>query len=156
MSVEVASKHHSSFNGGVFFIPLDEAAVTHERFLETLRRHLRLPLAMDDAPEKVFNWLAGRAALLVLDNFEQSIDDSVWVARLLDAAPQVKILATSQVSLGLQQEWLVRVGGLLADDADSAAVTDAMRLFVGRARQVQPGFQIADHEQTVRDICKSL
>lgn len=74
--------------------------------------------------------------LLVLDNCEHLADEvAVFIDELLASHPRIRILATSQVPLGLGIEAVVAVGPLHADDARS--------LFERRARAVQPTWSIA-------------
>jgi len=88
--------------------------------------------------------LAPARVLLVADNMEHLVEQAPLLGRLLAAAPGVHLLVTSRVPLGLYGEQQVRVpplalpgqAGPAADPADSEAV----QLFVARARAVAPGF----------------
>ncbi|MFI7109519.1 BTAD domain-containing putative transcriptional regulator [Nonomuraea sp. NPDC050227] len=85
--------------------------------------------------------LAGRSALLVLDNCEHLVEQVAGlVSALLRAAPGLRVLATSQEPLGVSGER-VRVVHPLAE-------ADAVRLFAARA-DVEPG-------PTVAVICRRL
>jgi predicted ATPase/DNA-binding winged helix-turn-helix (wHTH) protein len=91
------------------------------------------PSTTDTAAE-VLRYLAGSRLLLVLDNFEERVPDGVpFVSELLAAAPQVQVLVTSRVVLGLVEEWAFRVEGLSLVRGTSC--TDAMKLFLERASQ---------------------
>ncbi|ADD43145.1 ATP-binding protein [Stackebrandtia nassauensis] len=90
------------------------------------------------AAEQVLSFLAERELILVLDNCEHvTIAVANLARRILLAAPQVRILATSRHSLGLPEEHLWTLGPLHT----SAAV----RLLTDRARTVVPGFVLDDH-----------
>ena len=90
----------------------------------------------------------------MLDNCEHLRDACAEVAAaLLAACPRLRLLATSRAALGLPGEAVWRVpslrvpaalAGLLSrrDLADLAAVP-AVRLFLERVRQRQPGFTLA-------------
>jgi non-specific serine/threonine protein kinase len=83
---------------------------------------------------EVVTHLADRSALLVLDNCEHLVEPvSRLVRRLLERCPQVGVLATSRVPLGLIGETPYRLDPLRADDAGS----DAVRLFVERSGVVE-------------------
>ncbi|MCB0054040.1 MAG: hypothetical protein KDE24_31355, partial [Caldilinea sp.] len=56
--------------------------------------------------------LRQRHLLLVLDNFEQVLAARDFVQELLAVAPQVKMLVTSRVALGLSGEQVYTVPGL--------------------------------------------
>jgi predicted ATPase/DNA-binding SARP family transcriptional activator len=93
--------------------------------------------------------LRSRAAFLVLDGFEHVIDRAPLVARLLSAAPELKVLVTSRTVLRIAAEHEFPLGPL---DDDSA-----IHLFRERAAAVDPGYALSeDEERAVRDICRRL
>jgi DNA-binding SARP family transcriptional activator/predicted ATPase len=73
--------------------------------------------------------LAGKHMLLVLDRFEHLVEEAVRVSRLIEAAPGVQVLVTSQCHLNCQAER-VFVLRQLAEVSPSAA----LELFVQTAR----------------------
>jgi non-specific serine/threonine protein kinase len=100
--------------------------------------------------------LGARRLLLVLDSCEHVVDACAALAEgLLRLCPGLTVLATSREALGVEGEvvWPVpplahpRAPGA-AEQADGAALAaslagyDAVRLFVERARAVQPGFAL--------------
>lgn len=89
-----------------------------------------------DRPDDAIRAMARLPALLVLDNCEHVVDDvATLVAHLVATADaNVRILATSQVRLGLSAETVVPVGPL--------SVADSTVLFVERARAVAPAFDV--------------
>ncbi|MEU8143405.1 BTAD domain-containing putative transcriptional regulator [Nonomuraea sp. NPDC048901] len=90
--------------------------------------------------------LADRPLLLVLDNCEHLIADTAALAeRLLEACPQLRVLATSREPLGITAEHLWPVRPL--------AEADAVRLFTDRAKAVRPDF-VAD--EAVGEICAAV
>src|SRR5205823_1873350 len=92
--------------------------------------------------------LAGRDALLVLDNCEHVLAGTRDLAAvLLHACPDLTIMATSREPVGLAGETVWPVPVLDVDDA--------VRLFVDRAAQARPNF-VVDDEATVADICERL
>jgi hypothetical protein len=91
----------------------------------------------------------GRAgAVLVLDNCEQVRDEvASLVADLLRGCPELRVLVTSRVALGLTGETVLPLSGL---DRDA----DAVALFVERARRVQPALPSGpETEAAARRIC---
>src|SRR4051794_37536731 len=81
-------------------------------------------------------------AVLILDNCEHVLDAAAaLVERLLDAAPTLRILCTSQIPLGLDEEAVFELAPLTLEDA--------VELFA--LRSARPG----DEEQ-VRELCRSL
>jgi predicted ATPase len=107
--------------------------------------------------------LAGRRVLLVLDNVEHVLDAVPDIAALLASAPGVAVLATSREPLGLEGERQFPVPPLTlpaqVPDASMEEVleSDAVRLFVDRARAVNPGFSVADRDAAaLAGVCRRL
>lgn len=101
-------------------------------------------------------------AFLVLDNCEH-LRDAVAriVAGLLAAAPGVRILATSREVLGVPGETVYAVPplGLVegVDDIVGARASEAVRLFIERAREARPDFPDDDEiVAIVARICADL
>ena len=94
--------------------------------------------------------LAGRQALVVLDNCEHVLDPAAELCEaLLGAAPDLRVLATSREPLGLPGEVLWDVAPLPVPDrdaADPAVVRSAaaVQLFEARAAAAAPGFALDD------------
>ncbi|MFE1268048.1 BTAD domain-containing putative transcriptional regulator [Streptomyces sp. NPDC058758] len=113
----------------------------------------RIARALGDAP-----------VLLVLDNCEHVVEPvAALVARLLAAAPALRILATSQVPLGLTGEHLHEVPPLPRPEAgerpdpEDVGRFGAVELFVARARAAAPGFVLdAATAASVVAICRRL
>src|SRR4051794_1882362 len=101
--------------------------------------------------------------LLVLDNFEQILPAASALADLLDACPNVKLLVTSRVVLGIPGEHVVDVRPfslppLPAPGSETHAVDfDACRLFVDRAQALCPEFALTSaNASTIVRICQRL
>ena len=105
--------------------------------------------------------LAGRRMLLVLDNFEQVLGAAPAVADLLQRVPGLRVLVTSRVVLRLrgEQEWRVDPLGVPPPGSTLAVLAEApaVRLFVDRARDVQPGFMLtSQNAAAVAELCRRL
>jgi predicted ATPase/class 3 adenylate cyclase len=106
--------------------------------------------------------LAPQHPLIVLDNCEHVIDACASTAdAILRRCPRVQLLATSREPLGIGGEAVYRVPPMSlppADDEQSGwAVSDAVALFVDRARK--QGVDLAADEQTgplIVSICRRL
>lgn len=94
------------------------------------------------ALEALARALATRAALLVLDNAEHLVEVVTVARALLEAAPDLHILATSRAPIGIAGEALLRLDGLPvpSEKAPDWAAAPAMRLFLARAAQHAPGW----------------
>jgi predicted ATPase/DNA-binding SARP family transcriptional activator/DNA-binding CsgD family transcriptional regulator len=108
--------------------------------------------------------LRTKKMLLVLDNCEHLVDAvGDLVALLLDSCPQLRILATSREALGAVGEVNWPVPLLSVPDLRSAPTEaqlegyEATRLFVDRARQRNPAFELRpENAQAVAQICAHL
>ena len=96
--------------------------------------------------QEVAKLLRERPALLVLDSCEHLMGGvAAAVDTLLALSPALRVLATSREPLGVEGEHLWRLGSLEVPAADGDLETirrsDAVVLFEGRARLVQPGIR---------------
>ena len=116
-----------------------------------------------DLPKRARVACADRRTLLVLDNFEQVIDAAPLVAELLTSVIVVRLLVTSRAPLHVRGEREYVVGPLAMEVGSDAlsppdlARAAAVRLFVERVRDVQPGFRLTSaNGPTVTVICRRL
>jgi predicted ATPase/DNA-binding SARP family transcriptional activator len=107
--------------------------------------------------------LAGRPLLLVLDNCEHLVDSAArLIAELLRECPALKVLATSREALGVAGERIFLVEPLslppVGDTSlNSALASDAVALFVERARDVRASFTLTEkNAPAVSRICRRL
>lgn len=86
--------------------------------------------------------LKQRHMLLVMDNYEHLLPDTTLIARILEEAPDVQVLVTSQVALNLRQEWVLPLQGLRVNvpDATETSEFEAINLFRHTAERVRPHF----------------
>lgn len=108
-------------------------------------------------------FLAERRLLLILDNFEQVVAAARPVADLLAVCPGLKVLVTSRVRLRLsgEHEYPVPPLTLPASDAALSAkganASEAVRLFIDRARAVKPDLALTvETAPAVAEICRRL
>ena len=125
------------FPDGVFFVPLD--SVTDPELVAGAILGVLGVTSRDtsDPSQQLEDYLEGRQVLLVLDNFEHVLDAADRVAALLEAAPQLGVLATSRAPLRIRAEHEIQVPPLrlpAGDDPVEISDVEAVRLFVERAR----------------------
>jgi predicted ATPase/DNA-binding CsgD family transcriptional regulator/DNA-binding XRE family transcriptional regulator len=160
MAVEAAGRF--DFAGEVVFVPLEP--VRDPRLVATT---VAAALGLRDRPgqeaaETIIAALNLAPRLLVLDGAEHLRAEVAGLARrLLAGAPQLRLLVTSQRVLGLAGEvaWPVPPLGCPAPGAATAriAASDAVELFVARARERVPGFTLAAAEaESVAELCRGL
>src|SRR5690606_34521124 len=104
-------------------------------------------------------FLSTHASLLVLDNFERVMDAAPLLAAILDSCPGITILVTSRSPLRISGEQEFPVGALsVAENGGAeAAASEAVELFVERARAAQPTFSLTEaNAPAVIEICRRL
>jgi predicted ATPase len=93
--------------------------------------------------------LKGSASVVILDNCEHVVDAAAALAiGLLDAAPALRILCTSQVALDVDGESIVELTPL--------SIADAVELFTRRAAARRGDRPVGDADDAVRDLCRAL
>jgi predicted ATPase len=124
---------------------------------------LRVPEQPGQPPvEGIAAALRGRPALLVLDNCEHVLAACAALARaLLAGCPEARILATSREPLGLPGEQTFPVPPLslppAGGDLGTLLESDAVQLFLDRARLIVPDFMVdAADAPVVVEICRRL
>jgi predicted ATPase/DNA-binding SARP family transcriptional activator len=101
-----------------------------------------------DLVDGIASLLSGRRVLIVLDNFEQVVDAAGAIARLVNAAPEAKMLVTSRMRLGIraEHEFFVAPLALPEDPTNFAALraNSSVRLFMRRAAAANPSLVFDD------------
>ena len=137
LALALAGELSDEYRDGAWWVPL--AAVTDPGLvLPTIAQSL-------GARGELRDHLAGKRALLLLDNLEQVLDAAPLIAELLGGLPDLSVIATSRERLAVSFEQVYPVPPL-----DEAA---AEELFVSRARQLEPDFE---PDETVAEICERL
>ncbi len=106
--------------------------------------------------DTVAETLAGRRLLLVMDNCEHVLAAAgSAIGAILGRSGRVRILATSRENLWVAGETLLSVAPLALQ---GGAASDAVTLFVDRARSVRPDFGLQDGQTAaaVIEICDVL
>jgi predicted ATPase/DNA-binding XRE family transcriptional regulator len=147
LATQAALDHGARF-ANVVFVSL--AAINeHSRVFPAIAQALGLHDQADrPACDQIYDYLARRKSLLILDNFEQVAQAGPQIAQLLAACPQATALVTSRIALRVRGEHEVAVPPL--DTADLAHLPTlenlsrcaAIALFVQRAREVNPTFEL--------------
>ncbi|WP_434598927.1 BTAD domain-containing putative transcriptional regulator [Streptomyces sp. A5-4] len=117
----------------------------------------------DDPVRRLAGVLASQRVLLVLDNCEHVLDAVVrLVGPLLDSAPGLHVLTTSQETLrtGREAVWPVLPLTLPPpgqDDIEALRESSAVRLFVERAAVTDPKFALdATTAPVIAEVCRRL
>ena len=134
------------FDDGVFFVTLD-ALTSADQIPLSIAEALGMSLQGTEEPlAQIKANLKDKHALLILDDYEQFIDDALLPAELLAACPHVKIIVTSRERLKLQEEHVLSLEGLPIPDAeagvDEAQFVEALMLLVHRAKKAKLDFRL--------------
>lgn len=158
LALAVALQHAEAFEHGVAFVPL-EATPAAESLALAILAALDVPVQGQRSPqEQLTGYLRDRELLLVLDSLEHLAAGAGLLAELLQRAPRLTLLVTSQTRLALQAERLFELHGLSCPPVAGAfdlAQSSAARLLVDRMQQAQrmPDLS-AEDEQAVAVICR--
>jgi predicted ATPase/class 3 adenylate cyclase len=163
LALEVASELLPSLPDGAFFVdlaPIAEPSLVAPAIGRTLGVKEQ---SGRDLVETLADHVAARELLLVPDNFEQVLEAGAVIERLLGAAPQLRVLATSRTPLGVygEQERDVPPLGLpdpgVLPELQELSRSEAVALFVARARAATPDFELtAENAPAVAGICARL
>jgi predicted ATPase/class 3 adenylate cyclase len=138
LAIEVAERLADHYPDGAWLADLSHLD-TGERVIDEVAAVWDLRPGDDaDTASVVAAWVSSRSVLLVLDNCEHVLDGAARVvSHLLGAGPGVRVVTTSRESLGVPGETVMRVPSL-GLDADGGSLPEATRLFLDRARRVNP------------------
>ncbi len=146
------------------FAWVDFAAIAHAHEVpRAFAQALRIAAAADATLETIVAGLGAGPLLVVLDNAEHVVDGAAALAAALAPGsaprPALRLLVTSQMTLAVPGERVVRLGPLPVppSGASDPLAHDAVRLFVERAREADHAFTVdARDAETIADICRRL
>ncbi|MDH5294860.1 MAG: hypothetical protein OEW91_14365, partial [Acidimicrobiia bacterium] len=159
LAVETARTVTDRFRDGVWLVEL--APVTNPAFIMTAVGDVfgLRPGEGATIEDVTRRFLFSRDLLMVIDNCEHLIDAAAAAIRdILDAAPGVRVLATSRESLGIQGESILRVPSLAVPDGGQPIEESAsVRLFLDRAVSARPGYQPSDEDlEAIAAVCRRI
>ena len=162
LSMELGGRALDRFSDGVYFVALETFAERSPAAVAIGQAVGTRAAAERDPEEALMDQLSARELLLILDNFEQLVGVAPLVARMLDAAGQLRVVVTSRIPLHLsgEQEYPVAplgVPGAGEQGVEDLSRIDAVALFVERARLIRPDFRLTDDNAgAVAGICRRL
>ncbi len=143
LAQEIGLSRLDAYPDGVWFTGLaplsDPGLLLHE-----------IASAIDVGEEALYEYLKDKSALLILDNCEHLVGGCAEFANVvLQRAPGIGILATSQEALDIPGEVVHRVPSLTVPASANASLEalsdcEAVRLFAERAVAVQPSFALTE------------
>ncbi|MEJ7762407.1 MAG: AAA family ATPase, partial [Thermomicrobiales bacterium] len=172
LALRVATECEGLFEEGVCFVGLAQTTDPDHVLLAVARTLEIRCLGGERLVDLLASALDGRRLLLVLDNLEQVRGAAPRLVELLVACSGLKILATSRevlhvsgehrypvppLSLGVPRPAPPSPGTGYADPVPTLTGSDAVGLFVDRARAVRPDFALDDHNVVlVAAICRRV
>jgi predicted ATPase/DNA-binding SARP family transcriptional activator len=162
LALEVLGKRAGSTRERTVWVELAslrDPGLVPQRIVESLGLREELP---PNDPEALATLLGSEPLLLVLDNCEHLVDGCASLAEaLIRLLPELRVLATSREALGVKGEraWLVPPLSLPPSGSSLAEMegSEAVRLFVDRARDTVPGFTLTrSNADAVAEICTRL
>lgn len=162
LALELARRLTAGTNPEASAVVIELGTLTHD---EDVVASLAARLGVRDGPgrsleDAVVDYLATTQILLVMDNCEHLLKAAGdLVRRIMLAAPGVQVMVTSRRRLGLEGEQMFRLLPLpVPDDGDQVGdETDSVRLFLDRARRLDPMFDLnATTRPVVAELCRRL
>lgn len=162
LSLQVAAELLDGSGDGVWFVELAPLS-DPDNLASVITSALRIPSRPDRTPlESLLEALEHQNVLVVLDNCEHLVGECAAIAdAILRRCPRVHLMATSREPLGVAGETIYRVPSLslppVGDDVDPGGPTDAVLLFLDRARS-QGAELVLDSETAplIDSICRRL
>ena len=162
LALQVAAQVQPDFQDGICLVSLAPIRDS-DLVLPALVQALGLPASPQPPLEQLQAALREKHLLLVLDNFEQVVAAAPSLVELLGLCPRLKLLVTSREVLHVRGERPFLVPPLALPDLkhlpdwQTLSRYGAVALFLERAQEVQPGFQVtADSARLIAEICVRL
>jgi predicted ATPase/class 3 adenylate cyclase len=164
LSLQVSADLIDEYSDGVWFVqlaPLSDSTLVPQEVASAwqIENQSGIPLS-----KSLSDYARNKKMLLILDNCEHVLEVCAsLVSDLLHAAPNIKILTTSRVSLNVEGEVIYSVHPLALPDPEqnlplpTLTQYEAVRLFIERAVSVRPSFSVTnDNAPAVAQICQRL
>ena len=157
LAIEIARKQAPAFADGVIFIDLSNEN-SQASLASQIAKYANLSFSNEqEILEELTKYLMGKDLLLVLDGLEHVQGGREFVNWLLQAEQNLVVLVTSRERLNLPGEWVLGLGGLAVPPlavSEDVEKYSAVELFVLRARQSDPSFELTPSNQvSVGRIC---
>lgn len=150
LALQAAQTLRYEYPDGIFFVSLSGLAA-EEALVPAVAEALGFAFQEGrSAPRRqLLDYLERRRLLFIFDSFEELPAASGWMSQLLQAAPEVQVLATSRVRLNVHFEQVFPLDSLpypvedcLSDPEQAVQQYAAVELFQSAARRVRPDYAI--------------
>ncbi len=164
LALEVAAMVAADNPAGVWFVDLAAVADTSKVPQAVARVVGTREKVGSSVTETLIEHLGPARMLLLLDNCEHVIDETAALCELLvRSCRSIRILATSREALGIPGEHAFKLSVLdhptdgRAINSENAAEFGAVQLFVDRALQADPSFELSDaNAAAIATLCEKL
>ncbi|TMH59919.1 MAG: adenylate/guanylate cyclase domain-containing protein [Betaproteobacteria bacterium] len=162
LSLQIAADMLEKYPDGVWFVdlaPLKDSSLVPNAAAQVLGIHEEHGRSVT---ETLCTHIKDHKLLLVLDNCEHLIGACAMLAEaLLQGAPELRLMATSREALRIRGEQTYTVLPLAVPDrkadAESILRSEAVQLFVERARLQKPDFAVTEaYAPQVAELCARL
>ena len=163
LSLQVAADLLDQFHQGVWFVELAPLS-DPDLIPQTILSAISISEQSGKPLELLTEYLREKKSLIILDNCEHLLEASAKVANaLLNAAADLKVLASSREALGVRGEVSYPVPSLSLPDIkhlpgiEQLSQYEAVRLFLDRALLVAPNFTVDQYNAPfIAQICHRL
>ncbi|MGD9712059.1 MAG: LuxR C-terminal-related transcriptional regulator [Thermomicrobiales bacterium] len=164
LALEIARNLPASVAHRIVIVPLGQIH-DFRGVLPAVARALGIDSGEETVQRERLTAALGRdRVLLILDNFEHVLQAAPLVTKLLESCSQLKIVVTSRTALSTAGEHRIPLGPMPSPPdidnmpkLDDMMSFDAVRLFVVRARAINPTFEMTEaNASVVAGICRHL
>ena len=164
LALELVDRVQFAYRDGVHVVSLAPLANPRQVGSTIVAALGLLEMPGEPPVDTLARFIGDRSVLMLLDNFERLLPASPLLVDLLAACPMLTILVTSREALRLRGEQAFPVPPLtmpacslpsaIEDAVSLASQSEAVRLFVDRARSARPSFQLdGSNVEAVAGIC---
>jgi predicted ATPase/class 3 adenylate cyclase len=162
LSLQVGVGCLEQYKNGVWFVEL--ASLTDPSFIISAVLSALGVQEKENDINSLISYIGNQTLLVILDNCEHLIEDCArLVERLLNACPNIRILASSREALGIAGEQPYHVTSLPFPDPkhlpslDEIAKCESVQLFIERVKTYVPTFSLTEmNASSVAQICCRL
>jgi len=161
IALHLTANRQAEYRHGVCWVEVT-AVTASEALPAAIAAAIGVDIGSGDPLKGLCGALAPLTMLLTLDNAEQVVDGVARVAQaVLDKAPGVRFVVTTQAPLKLASELVYRIGPLTVPQgplpAAQALGFSAVAMFVDRARMADARFTLSDaNAPAVIELCRQL
>ncbi|MGJ3237064.1 MAG: LuxR C-terminal-related transcriptional regulator [Anaerolineae bacterium] len=157
LALRVTEQLSDKFEDGTHRVNL-QAVETTADLISTIANELGMSLSGQESPiDQLSHYLEEKNLLLLLDNFEQLLESTHVLAKLVQSVPGVKLLVTSREALNIQEEHRYKLRGLEIPESHQVkqlTLYDSVLLFIERAQRVRKDFSLEEERAGVVRICQ--